>query len=71
MAMQPQESAAGFVSVHACIHFSRQWCSCISFCVLHLVQFPGADQSAGSQSDMFYGGFGTERTSKFQCLTAG
>ena len=71
MAMQPQESAAGFVSVRACIHFSRQWCSCISFRVLHLVQFPGADQSAGSQSDMFYGGFGTEQTSKIQCLTAG
>ena len=69
--MQPQESAAGFVSVRACIHFSRQWCSCISFRVLHLVQFPGADQSAGSQSDMFYGGFGTEQTSKIQCLTAG
>ena len=40
-------------------------------CLASFVQFPGGDQTAGSQSDMFYGGFGTEQTSKIQCLTAG
>ena len=64
--MQPQESAAGFVSGHpyTFVHFSRQWVSHNSFHVLHLVQFPGGDQTADTQSDMFYGGFGTGQAGK-------